>query len=131
MCSIRKAGVAAMAMGLAMSGVVGCQFHSDKPPKMNLNQSPLIVDEAMQKRDWDRTTIQYANGDTIAGPHLIVIESAGPAWLQRGTDPGISTVNNAITPITTVIMPPWKDVTYQGMAIPPTYSAQPPPNPIR
>jgi hypothetical protein len=98
---------------------------------MNLNQSPLIVDEAMQKRDWDRSSVMYANGDTLAGPDLIVIESAGPEWLQRGTDPAVSTVNNAITPVTTVLSPPWKDMVYQGMVIPPTYSAQPPPNPIR
>jgi hypothetical protein len=109
----------------------GCKFHRNDPPRMNLNQSPLIVDEAMQKRDWERSTVQYANGDTIAGPHLIVVESAGPAWLQRVTDPAVSTANNVAIPATTILSPPWKDVIYQGMVIPPTYSAQPPPNVVK
>jgi len=132
MCSTRNRSIATPLHALALLGVMtGCQFASNKPPKMNLNQSPLIVDEAMQRRDWDRTTINYANGDTLAGPDLVWIEVAGPEFIQRVTDPAISLVNDLSTPVTTIITPPWKDMVYQGLFIPPTYSAQPPPNVIK
>ena len=85
----------------------------------------------MQRRDWDRTSAYYANGDTVAGPTLVVVEPAGPDLVQRISDPATATANAIMAPVTTVLSPPWKNVVYQGMVVPPTYSAQPPPNPIR
>ncbi len=131
MCSTHNRSIAFLALLAVTLLLGGCKFHKNDPPRMNLHQSPLIVDEAMQRRDWDRATVQYANGDTVAGPNLVVIEPAGPAFVQRLSDPAVSTANNVITPITTIISPPWNNVIYQGMIIPPTYSAQPPPNVIK
>jgi hypothetical protein len=116
---------------VALSLVGGCRFASNEAPKMNLDQTPLIVDEAMQRRDWDRTPAYYANGDTVAGPNLVVVEGTGPDVVQRVTDPTASVTNAIIAPATFILSPPWKDMVYQGMVIPPTYTAQPPPNPIR
>ena len=113
--------VAVLAMGIG----AGCQTHVNAPTKADLNLTPLVVDESMQKRDWNRSVAEYGNGATVAGPDLIVIESAGPEALQRMTDPAISSANDTITPITTVFFPPWKDVIYQGVVVPPTYTAQP------
>src|SRR5262245_44970102 len=44
-----------------------------------LNDSPLVVDGAMQLRDWDRAPALYANGDTPAGPTEFPYE---PKWHQ-------------------------------------------------
>jgi hypothetical protein len=131
MCSTRNRSIATFLSLALLGAMTGCQFASSKPPKMNLNESPMIVYESMQRSDWDRTNINYANGDTLAGPDLVWIESAGPEFLQRVTDPAFSLVNDVSTPVTTVITPPWKVMVYQGLVLPPTYSAQPPPNVIK
>jgi len=130
MCSIRKAAI--IAAGMLWACVLGgCQFAVNRPVNANLDHSTLIVDEAMQRRDWDRSVARYANGDTIAGPDLIVIESTGPTWLQRVTDPAISSINDGMVPVTTVLDPPWKDRIYPGVQVPPTYTAQPAPQIIK
>jgi len=130
MCLTRRrlVGVVGL-MGVALAG--GCKFASNQPPKMNLDQTPLIVDEAMQRRDWDRTPAYYANGDTVAGPTLVVFEPSGPDLVQRVSDPMTAVTNGIMAPVTFFLSPPWKDMVYQGMVIAPTYTAQPPPNPIR
>jgi hypothetical protein len=124
MCSIRKFGFLIVAP-LSMAALAGCQLNVNRPIKADLNQTPLVVDEAMQKRDWDRSVARYANGDTIGGPHLIVLQNTTPDPWMRVTDPVISVINDSLVPITTVLAPPWKDVIYQGVQTPPTYTAQP------
>ena len=103
---------------VALSLVGGCRFASNEAPKMNLDQTPLIVDEAMQKRDWDRTPAYYANGDTVAGPNLVVVEGTGGDFAQRLTDPTASVANAIMAPATFILSPPWKDMVYRGMAGP-------------
>ncbi|HEX8524349.1 MAG TPA: hypothetical protein VF669_18990 [Tepidisphaeraceae bacterium] len=127
MFSIRKGAVAA----LALAAVAGCRTTVNSAQKADLNTTPLVVDEAMQKRDWDRSVAHYANGDTLAGPSLIVIETSAPDPYQRLADPVVNIVNDAMIPVTTILFPPWKDVIYQGVQTPPTYTAQPAPREIR
>jgi hypothetical protein len=124
MCSIRKCGLVIIAP-LAVVALGGCRYNVNRPVKADLNQTPLVVDEAMQKRDWDRSVARYANGATIAGPDLIVLENTTPDPVMRVSDPVISVVNDSLVPITTVLFPPWKDVIYFGVETPPTYTAQP------
>ena len=124
MCLTRSRLVSFVGL-VALSLVGGCRFASNEAPKMNLDQTPLIVDEAMQKRDWDRTPAYYANGDTVAGPNLVVVEGTGGDFAQRLTDPTASVANAIMAPATFILSPPWKDMVYQGMVVPPTYSAQP------
>src|SRR4051794_10182277 len=113
MCSIRNHSAATTLLALiVLLGAGGCQFARNEAPKMNLNQSPLIADEAMQRRDWDRSPANYANGDPLAGPDLVVLEPAGPDLVQRASDPMTALVNAIISPVTTVITPPWKDMVY-------------------
>ncbi len=124
MCSIRKRGLVAIG-SLSLAAISGCQLNVNRPIKADLNQTPLVVDEAMQKRDWDRSVARYANGDTLAGPDLIVFDNTTPDPYMRLTDPVISTINDSLVPVTTILFPPWKDVIYQGVQTPPTYTAQP------
>lgn len=129
MCSTRKR-TAAIA-GLLFLTAAGCQTTVNRPAKADLDTTPLVVDEAMQKRDWDRSVAYYANGDTLAGPDLTVIETTAPDPYQRVLDPVVATINDSITPVTTILFPPWKDVIYQGVVTPPTYTAQPAPRVIK
>jgi hypothetical protein len=116
---------------LALAAITGCRPAVNRPVKADLNQTPLVVDEAMQKRDWDRSVARYANGDTIAGPDLISYENTTPEPLMRVTDPVFSVINDSLVPISIIFLPPWKDVIYQGVQFPPTYTAQPAPRIIK
>src|SRR5450432_1038702 len=73
---------------LAMVLLGGCssmqcpiQRVQNAPPAAE-NTTPLVIDQAMQVRDWDRVTAHYANGDTIAGPTGTPYEVRWnqPAW---------------------------------------------------
>jgi hypothetical protein len=119
-------GITLMALAAA-----GCQTTVNSPVHAELNRKPLIVDPAMQQRDWDRMVTHYANGDTLAGPDLVVIRSDAPDPYQRFFDPLVSATNDVMIPVTTVLNPPWKDVIYQGVVVPPTYNAQPAPHVIK
>ena len=50
---------------LTAATMLGCQAKVPEGVE-RLNNAPLIVDEAMQKREWDRSTSYYPNGDTVA-----------------------------------------------------------------
>ncbi len=129
MYSIRKCGM--LGITLAALATAGCQTTVNHAVQADLNRKPLIVDEAMQHRDWDRMVNHYANGNTIAGPDLVVIQTDAPEPYQRFFDPAVSAINDTIIPVTTVLDPPWKDVIYQGVEVPPTYNAQPAPHVIK
>ena len=132
MCSTRNLAAltrpALFALGaLALVGA-GCQ-RVGKAPVATINDAPLVVDEGMQAREWDRSTVYYANGDVVAGPNGRVFETT--ADVDKGfrgaiVDPALSVANLVILPVTMVINPPWNDVTYQGFIIPPTHHANPP-----
>ena len=130
MCLTHKRTLLAVCV-VGMLSVVGCRTRVNSSTRAELNTPPLIVDEAMQKRDFDRMVVQYQNGDTMAGPDLVVIENTAPDPYSRVTDPVVSIVNDSIVPVTTVLSPPWKDVIYKGVEVPPTYTAQPAPRVIK
>ena len=60
----------------------GCQGIDREQPPAPVNDTPLVVDEAMQIRDWDRSTNYYANGATVAGGTGYVWEVAD--WVNPG-----------------------------------------------
>ena len=55
--------VVAAALGVAS---VGCQ--STWREAESINQTPILVDEAMEIRQWDETPAYYENGGVVAGP---------------------------------------------------------------
>ena len=130
MCSIRN-GVrtiiisAAGAAGLLLAG--GCQFNVP-PAQEKLNDAPLLVDEAMQKRDWDRSVSYYANGDAVAGGtgYMFQTHETIPPGYRRLTDPGVAAVNIVALPVGVFVNSPFGEQTYQGVIIPPSYTTQPP-----
>lgn len=96
-------------------------------PPDELNDTPLIVDGAMQLRNWPRVSSVYANGDTPAGPTGFWYE---PAWNQSGWKyPVIETplflVQTVALPVTLSLTPPWSEATYTGATISTTYTAMP------
>src|SRR6185369_5229270 len=64
--SVRNRSILALGFTGAILAGLGCQ--ATVPPRADkLNNPPLIVDEAMQRREWDRSISHYPNGDTVAG----------------------------------------------------------------
>jgi hypothetical protein len=125
MFSTRKLVIGASLLTAAT--MLGCQAKVPEGVE-RLNNSPLIVDEAMQKREWDRSTSFYPNGDTVADGTAYMFETHEtiPDPWRRVVEPGVATLNMALLPIGVFLESPFVPQTYQGAIIPPTHTAMPP-----
>jgi hypothetical protein len=126
MCSIRKSCGRMLAM-LAASAVVGCQTVVPAPIE-RVNDTPLVVDDAMQMREWDESVVQYANGDTVAGGngYMFRTHETMPPLAVRAVEPAMATTNMLLLPVGVFVNSPFKKQVYQGAVVPPTYTAVPP-----
>jgi len=119
--------LAVMLVALAMSAV-GCQGVSKTYPPAPVNNTPLVVDEAMQIRDWDRKTSYYANGATVAGGTAYCWETAD--WVKEGdrklTDAPVATLNILSMPVGLFVNSPFEKQVIRGEVVPPSYTGQPP-----
>src|SRR5688500_17907723 len=108
--------------------IAGCQGISHEQPPAPVNDTPLVVDEAMQIRDWDRSTNYYANGATVAGGTGYVWETAD--WVSPGhrrfVDAPVAVLNFASMPVGLFVNSPFGKQVARGETVPPTYTAQPP-----
>src|SRR5690349_12836183 len=59
----------AVLAGLSAVGGLGsgCAYKQPAPVADPVDATPLPVDEAMQARDWSRSTVQFQSGGTVAG----------------------------------------------------------------
>src|SRR3954467_13332003 len=98
MCSTRRGAVKLLAACTMVAA--GCQ-RNIPPATERLNNSPLIVDEAMQRRDWDRSISFYPHGDTIAGGtgYMFQTHETIPDGWRRFVDPSVSAMNILLLPI--------------------------------
>ena len=110
--------------------VAGCtcpiQKRANSAPEP-VNESPLVVDGAMQLRDWDRSVAVYQNGDTIAFPTGFLYE---PKWGQPEyhyyfIETPLFIGQTLGMPIVFVMTPPWTPTTYTGVTVGQTYTAMP------
>ena len=128
MCSIRSGCVLAMmlvALAMTAAGCQGINKHQEPAP---VNNTPLVVDEAMQIRDWDRNTSYYANGATIAGGTAYCWETAdgvNPDH-RRFIDGPVAALNIVCMPVGLFVNSPFEKQVIHGEIIPPTYTGQPP-----
>lgn len=107
--------------------VAGCQQTRPQPPD-RVSDIPLIVDEAMQKRDYEPSTIYYPRGSIVAGPTGYMFEKNShiPAEVTRVTEPFVAVGNIILLPVTLPLSKPWQAREFHGAQIPPTYTGQPP-----
>lgn len=113
---------------LASAGMLlstGCQRIPKSRP-VALNDAPLVVDEAMQIRDWDRSTAYYGNGNTHAGATRLTFEPKNDNRYNYAADPLIGLANFVLIPFTYIKTPAGTAVVYQGAIVPPTHTAMPP-----
>ena len=109
--------------------LTGCGFQraNNNPQPDRLNDNPLVVDEAMQRRDFERSSAYYKRPTIIAGPTWLTFR--GDEKAERTdllTDPLIFGANVVVSPYAAVKDPQWEDVEYRGATVPPTHHAMPP-----
>ena len=125
--TLRTISTAAFGL-LASAGVVvstGCQRVAPNFP-VALNDRPIVVDEAMEIRDWDRSTANYANGTTVAGATRTTWEPTYENNYSYVVDPAIGVANIVTIPFTYFRTPWGKTVVHHGAITPPTHTAVPP-----
>lgn len=125
----------ALASVVTLAAITGCS-HAPAPQPEPTDSTPLVIDEAMQKRDWPQSDVTWANGDTVAGAtrfgyvpqtegegvsRAILGDEAGNALL----DTGAFIVQSIVVPFTYFVDPPFVKKTYQGVIYEPTSFAMP------
>lgn len=113
---------------LALVSIGGCEGFQNAPPPDKLNDTPLVIDQAMQNRDWDRSSVEYTNTTILAAPtrQTWVPRQDMPPIADGFAETGIFLGNVVLMPVQLVTQP-WADVVpYRPVTIPPTYTAMPP-----
>jgi len=111
-----------------MSGLAGCQ-KTIPNTAVKLNSTPLIIDDAMQKRDWDKEVCYYGNGDTVAGGtgYMYQTHETIPENWRWLADPAVATMNEMLLPVGIFVTNSFSNnQVYQGEIVPESYTTQPP-----
>jgi hypothetical protein len=126
MCSIRKSKARIFSLAAILILSAGCM--KETKPVAEVNRAPLIVDEAMQQRNWPRSVVRFQNGETPAKPTGFVLEHAknAPKWTPILTDGPLFLANVFVMPIGYVFTPPLTRVIYPAGVAEPSFTAVPP-----
>ncbi|HEY7089802.1 MAG TPA: hypothetical protein VH518_17020 [Tepidisphaeraceae bacterium] len=124
--------LAVIGSGALLISAVGCQCPVQRIQTSTpgaVSDSPLIVDTAMQLREWDQSIAWYSNGDTPGHPILFLYESK-PGIKNEYTYAVIETpafiLQGVAAPFLAFVTWPWSSVIYGGEEVPPTFTAMPP-----
>ncbi|MCC6422425.1 MAG: hypothetical protein IT447_03030 [Phycisphaerales bacterium] len=127
MCLIRKNTIKLAAAILGAGLAAGCQ---NKPMGYQeaVNESPLLVDGAMEQRNWTPVMAYYASGAVPAGGTGFLFEPSDkmPQVAQALVDPPLFAAQVVALPLTIFISQPWTLQGYHGAVVEPTYTAMPP-----
>lgn len=99
------------------------------PKPQAYTKPPLIVDGAMQRREWERSVAAYPNGDTVSGhnrfPIRTGVRQGDSEFAAAVVDLGASMAQTVALPFTYFFIPPFSREVYTGEAVGPTYTAMP------
>lgn len=115
---------ALLAAGLFAGAEGGC-YHA--PTSAPSAPPPLIVDQAMQERDWSRSAAYYQNGG-VKSTSLRTTFATGPhnsRLLSSGLETTAFVGNLAVMPLTLFSTPFNTRVIYHGEQVGPTFNAIP------
>lgn len=124
----------AAAAGLVAAGA-GCQ-RAPEPRAEDVSTEPLVVDEAMQARDWPQVAANFQAGGVDAGvtrfPHQPQTQGGGAGRAlfgdERGNavlDPVLFIGQSFMLPFTYFVDPPFTKKNHRGVIYEPTYTAMP------
>lgn len=119
--------VAMLAAGVMVAG--GCstvQKVENSAPERE-NQVPVMVDQAMQLRQWERSTARYGNGNVVAGPtgfpYITRWNQPEPYYLAEEVP--LFVVQSVVSPLVLIVTPPWTPELYSGVTVQSSYTAMP------
>lgn len=120
------------AAAVLTGGVIGCQ-RAYNTEYESLSGEPVVYDEAMALRDWQRTPAYYASGNVVAGPsgpnrQYRVGQANEEGFENRSRlatvlDPVFFLVNSAALIPSVIMDPPTEQREYEGRVLGPTYTA--------
>jgi hypothetical protein len=120
-----KAGRLLLPLLAVTAGVGGCAQQQRQAP----TPPPLVVDEAMQRRDFERSVAYYPNGDTVAGVNRFPIRSGTDVgendYAAALFDLGASIGQTIVLPFTYLFIPPFAPEVFHSDDIGPSYTAMP------
>jgi hypothetical protein len=144
MCSIRKPrrslalSLAVLASVSTLSGFgSGCAKQKVLTPSAEpVDTTPLPIDEAMQARDWPRSTVEFRTGGTTAGATRWPYSPSttgqgaskaiyGPEFSNALMDTGLFVGQTAMLPFTYLFDPPFVKKDYYGVFYEPSYTLMP------
>jgi len=109
----------------------GCAQHAPQ----QATKPPLVVDAAMQRREWERSVAPYPNGDTVSGhnrfPFRTNSDPSQNEYALATYDIAASLAQTVALPFTYLFIPPFAKAVYHGEHPGPSYTLIPemrPPN---
>jgi len=122
-----RLAVIAAVITAGVAGASGCVHIENTPPEPTPT-TPLVIDEAMQARVWDRTSSYYENGGTLAGGvgYEYRPKPGQPLPLYAVEDAALFVGQTVAFPITVWFSRPWEERVWKGETVEPTYTAQVP-----
>jgi len=133
MCSTRNRltkAAACFAPGLLLLST-SCTSNPRVPGPEPLNNAPVNVDPAMEARQWDPSTAEYANDTVRANPDYTPLRaSESNPYLAPFAEIGVFCANTIYLPVGIFIESPGSLVDYKSLSTPPTSTAQPPLPPV-
>jgi len=130
---IRRRLVPLLALGGAAAGALSAGGCARQAPQQPYTPPPLVIDAAMQRREWERAVAYYPNGDTVSGHNRFPVRSDADVGGYKITDPaydiGASLVQTVALPFTYIFIPPFARAVYTGEDFGRTYTGMPPMRP--
>ena len=106
-------------------GMTGCA----QPQQQVYTPPPMVVDGAMQLRDFERSVAYYPNGDTVSGVDRFPIRSTQGVgdnqYTSSAFDLAASFGQTIALPFTYLVVPPFTRGVYHGDNVAPSYTAMP------
>ena len=126
LCRATRGATFGAILGAVIAGS-GCQLARNIEPDV-LDDTPIIVDPAMARRDWEPTSATYAATGIYATPNLYTFQSQpyGFGHSTALTELPLFMANVIIMPYQVFAEPVWREKEYRAATTPPTYSAMPP-----
>ena len=117
------------ALAGALAGAGGCAQKAEQP----YTPPPLVIDDAMQRREWERSVAYYPNGDTVSGHNRFPLRSDTPEGSREygaaAYDIVASLGQTIALPFTYIFIPPFAPAVYTGEDFGRTYTGMPPMRP--
>jgi hypothetical protein len=127
MCLTPKNFSTFLLMIVLLAGISACAL-KHTPPADPITHAPLVVDEAMQLRQWDMSVAHYQNGATVGEPtsFLLTHRPNEPKWTAALTDTPMFVLNSMASPVVLICSPSWQRVIYPSGGLEASYNAMPP-----